>query len=122
MPAGRWGLGCDIDVSNVPDLGKIFFVQNGVVRSKDEVLKRWSKTEFVRSTGNVDAKGWLLDVLVCVERIKKQEFSLDDVYGFEAYLQAKHPENHNFKAQVRQQLQFLRDKGWSAFWGGEDIG
>ncbi len=110
-------VGCNIDVSNVPDLGKIFFVQNGVVRSKDEVLEKWSKTEFVKSTGNIEAKGWLLDVLVCVERIKKQEFSLDDVYDFEAYLQAKHPENHNVKAKIRQQLQFLRDKNVIEFMG-----
>jgi type II restriction enzyme len=110
-------VGCNIDVSNVPDLGKIFFVQNGVVRSKDEVLAKWSKTEFVKSTGNIEAKGWLLDVLVCVERIKKQEFSLDDVYAFEAYLQAKHPENHNVKAKIRQQLQFLRDKNVLEFLG-----
>ena len=61
----------------------------------------------------------MLDVLVCVERIKKQEFSLDDVYGFEAYLQVKHTENHNVKAKTRsgQQLQFLRDKGVIEFVG-----
>ena len=117
MPAGRWGSGCNIDVSNVPDLGKIFFVQNGIVKSKDEVLERWSKTEFVRSTGNVDAKGWLLDVLVCVERIKQQEFSLEDVYEFEGYLKGKHPANNNVRAKVRQQLQFLRDKGVIEFLG-----
>jgi type II restriction enzyme len=104
-------------VSNVPELGKIFFVRDGVVKSKNEVLDRWSKTEFIKSTGNIEAKGWLLDVLVCVERIKKQEFSLDDVYGFEGYLQAKHPENHNVRAKVRQQLQFLRDKGVIEFLG-----
>jgi len=95
-------VGCNIDVSNVPDLGKIFFVQNGVVRGKDEVLEKWSKTGFVKSTGDVESTGWLLDVLLCVEKIRKQEFSLDDVYAFEAYLQAKHPENHNVKAKVRQ--------------------
>jgi len=110
-------VGCNIDVSNVPELGKIFFVQNGVVKSKDEVLDKWSKTTFVKSTSSIDAKGWLLDVLVCVERIKKQDFSLDDVYAFEAYLQAKHPENHNVKAKIRQQLQFLRDKGVIEFLG-----
>ena len=110
-------VGCNIDVSNVPDLGKIFFVQNGLVKSKNEVLERWNKTTFVKSKSNIEAKGWLLDVLVCVERIKKQDFSLDDVYAFEAYLQAKHPENHNVKAKVRQQLQFLRDKGVIEFLG-----
>jgi type II restriction enzyme len=98
-------------------LGKIFFVQNGLVRSKEEVLAKWSQTEFVRSTGNVDAKGWLLDVLVCVERIRKREFTLDEVYAFEGHLQAKHPENHNVKAKIRQQLQFLRDKGVIEFLG-----
>lgn len=110
-------VGCNIDVSNVPDWGKIFFVQNGIVRSKDEVLDRWSKTGFVKSTGNIEAKGWLLDVLTCVERIKKRDYSLEDVYAFESILQAKHPENHNVKAKIRQQLQFLRGKGVIEFLG-----
>jgi type II restriction enzyme len=110
-------VGCNIDVSNVPELGKIFFVLNGVVRSKDEVLEKWSKTEFVKSTNNIEAKGWLLDVLVCVERIKKKEFSLDEVYAFEGVLKAKHPANNNVRAKIRQQLQFLRDKGVIEFLG-----
>lgn len=71
----------------------------------------------MKGTQNIEAKGWLLDVLVCVERIKKQDFSLDNVYRFEAYLQAKHPENHNVKAKIRQQLQFLRDRDVIEFVG-----
>jgi type II restriction enzyme len=110
-------VGCNIDVSNIPEIGKIYFVQHGLVKSRDEVLERWSKTEFVKNTQNIDAKGWLLDVLVCVEKIKKEEFSLDDVYAFEDYLQAKHPSNNNVKAKIRQQLQFLRDKGVLDFVG-----
>jgi type II restriction enzyme len=104
-------VGCNIDVSNVPELGKIFFVQNGIIKSKDEVLEKWSKTEFVRGAQNIESKGWLLDVLLCVEKIKRDEFSLDDVYAYEGYLQAKHLSNNNVKAKIRQQLQFLRDKG-----------
>jgi len=110
-------IGCNIDVSNIPEIGKIFFVQDGVVKSKNEVLDKWSKTEFVKSTNNIEAKGWLLDVLVCVERIRKREFSLDDVYAFEAYLKAKHPLNNNVQAKIRQQLQFLRDKNVIEFLG-----
>jgi type II restriction enzyme len=118
MTARRAGwIGCNIVVSNIPEFGKIFYVQNGIAKRKDEVLERWSKTEFVRSTTNIEAKGWLLDVLVCVERIKKQEFSLDDVYAFEDYLKAKHPYNNNIKAKIRQQLQFLRDKNVIEFVG-----
>ena len=103
-------VGCNIDVSNIPEIGKIFFVQNGVRKSKDEVLEKWSKTDFVKAAGNVESKGWLLDVLMCVEKIKQPQFSLEDVYGFEGVLKAKHPSNHNVRAKVRQQLQFLRDK------------
>ncbi|WKZ37600.1 MAG: DpnI domain-containing protein [Anaerolineales bacterium] len=110
-------VGCNIDVSNIPELGKIFFVQNGIVKSKDEVLEKWSKTEFVKTTHNIESKGWLLDVLVCVEKIGKEEFSLDDVYAFEGYLKAKHPANNNVKAKIRQQLQFLRDKNILDFVG-----
>ncbi|GAB4496425.1 MAG: hypothetical protein OHK003_01500 [Anaerolineales bacterium] len=110
-------IGCNIDVSNIPEIGKIFFVQNGVPKSKDEVLEKWSKTDFVKAAQSVESKGWLLDVLMCVEKIKKEEFSLEDVYAFEGMLQAKHPENHNVKAKIRQQLQFLRDKGVLDFVG-----
>ena len=109
-------VGCNILMSQIPELGKIFYVQNGVPKSRDDVLEKWSKTEFVKST-NIDAKGWLLDVLVCVERIKKPEFTLDDVYAFESVLQAKHPLNRNVRAKIRQQLQFLRDKGLVRFVG-----
>ena len=110
-------IGCNIDIRNIPEFGKIFFVQDGIARSKNEVLDKWSKTEFIKGTSNIEAKGWLLDVLVCVERIKRSEFSLDDVYAFEAYLKAKHPLNHNIQAKIRQQLQFLRDKNVIEFLG-----
>lgn len=104
-------------MSNIPEIGKIFFIQNGVVKSKDEVLEKWSKTDFVKSAQSVESKGWLLDVLMCVEKIKKEEFSLEDVYAFEGVLKAKHPSNHNVRAKVRQQLQLLRDKGVIDFVG-----
>jgi len=103
-------VGCNIVMSNIPEFGKIFYVQNGVIKSKNEVLDKWNKTEFVKGTHNIEAKGWLLDVLLCVERIKKKEFSLDEVYAFEPYLKAKHLLNNNVKAKIRQQLQLLRDK------------
>ena len=110
-------VGCNIVMSNIPEFGKIFYVQNGVIKSKDEVLDKWNKTEFVKGTHNIEAKGWLLDVLLCVERIKKKEFSLDEVYAFEPYLKAKHPLNNNIQAKIRQQLQFLRDKNVIEFVG-----
>jgi type II restriction enzyme len=110
-------IGCNILMSSIPELGKIFYVQNGVAKSKNEVLDKWNKTEFVKTTRNIEAKGWLLDVLLCVERLKKREFTLDEVYDFEGYLQSKHPLNNNVRAKIRQQLQFLRDKSIIEFIG-----
>jgi type II restriction enzyme len=110
-------VGCNIAMDNIPEFGKIYYIQNGITNSRTKVLEKWSKTKFIKSTQNIEAKGWLLDVLVCVEKIRKAQFSLDDIYAFEAYLKAKHPLNNNVKAKIRQQLQFLRDKGVIEFLG-----
>jgi type II restriction enzyme len=103
-------IGCSIVMNSIPEFGKIYYVENGVTNSKAQVLEKWNRTAFVRSTHSLDAKGWLLDVLICVEKLNKREFSLQEMYNFEPYLKAKHPSNNNVQAKIRQQLQFLRDK------------
>ena len=110
-------VGCNIVIHSIPEFGKIFYVRKGVKKSKDEILSKWSKTNFVKTTSDLDAKGWLFDVLLCIDQLKKREFSLDDVYAFEPILKAKHPSNNNVKAKIRQQLQFLRNKGILEFKG-----
>jgi type II restriction enzyme len=111
---GGW-VGCNIVLENIPELGKIYYINNGHINNKDDVLSNWSRTEFVKGTHNIEAKGWMLDVLICIEKIKKSEFSLDDIYGFESYLKIKHPRNNNIKAKIRQQLQYLRDRNVIGF-------
>lgn len=110
-------IGCNILMRGIPDLGKIFFVEEGIPRSKREVLGRWRDIGFVGKTRGLDAKGWLLDVLICVESLRRKEFSLEDVYGFESELKKKHPDNNNIRAKVRQQLQLLRDRKILEFTG-----
>jgi type II restriction enzyme len=110
-------VGCNIVINNIPDFGKIFYIQNGVSNRKDDVLDKWSRTSFVKSTHDIEAKGWLLDILLYVEKIKKKEFTLEEVYRFVPYLKAKHPMNNNIQAKIRQQLQFLRDKNVIDFLG-----
>ena len=56
-----------------------------------------------------------MDVLNCVNKIPTHIFSLGDMYSFELELQNKHPENHNVKPKIRQQLQLLRDRGFIEF-------
>lgn len=109
-------VGCNILIDKVPKAGRIDLVSNRVAIPKDIVLQRWSKTEFLRGQ-SLARKGWMLDVLNCVEQIGQFEFTLADVYKFENYLGELHPENNNVKPKIRQQLQILRDAGILEFLG-----
>lgn len=108
-------VGCNIRMEGIPALGKIYYVKDKIVRSKAEVLHQWNETSLVRALRGVESKGWLLDVLFCLEKLQKNEFSLHDVYGFTDILSEKHPANRNVRAKIRQQLQYMRDKGFIEF-------
>lgn len=66
-------------------------------------------------THNLNSRGWIMDVLSCIERIPAQDFTLNQVYEFERELKVKHPDNNHVKDKIRQQLQYLRDKGFIEF-------
>lgn len=51
----------------------------------------------------------------CVDTIKNDSFTLNDIYKFENQLKLKYPENNFIKDKIRQQLQLLRDKGLIEF-------
>lgn len=70
---------------------------------------------FLRDSKDVNLRGWILDVMNCIDRLNKKEFTLDEIYNFENILSEKHPENKHIKDKIRQQLQFLRDKGYLEF-------
>jgi type II restriction enzyme len=115
LTARRAGwVGCKILLNQIPALGKIFLVQNGALQPKNLVLGQWQKTLFLRDEG-VEARGWLIEVMKCVESIGKREFQLDDVYAFEASLSRLYPENRHVRQKIRQQLQVLRDRGYLDF-------
>jgi len=107
-------VGCDILLNQIPESGKIFFVQAGEVLDKGLVLDKWRQTLFLRDE-NADARGWLIEVMKCVELIGKTEFNLDDVYAYEKRLSQIYPDNHNVRPKIRQQLQVLRDNGYLEF-------
>ncbi len=110
-------VGCNILLHNIPQTGKIFFVRNRIVTSKAKVLSEWQKTLFLRESNEIGVKGWLLDVMRCIEQLRTRMFSLDDVYAFESTLVRKYPGNRHIKDKIRQQLQVLRDKGYLEFVG-----
>ncbi len=101
-------IGCNIDLQRIPELGRIFLVKNSIVEDRKNVLETWNKTVFLREK-SVEAKGWTLDVLKCIDQIKSADFSLEEVYKFAEELKLKHSENNFIKDKIRQQLQILRD-------------
>src|SRR2546423_4282364 len=107
-------IGSRILLGRVPQLGKIQIVQGGVVRAKELVLAEWQKTLFLRNE-SPETRGWLLDVMKCVESLGKREFTLEEVYAFERHLGDLYPGNRNLKPNIRQQLQYLRDRGFIEF-------
>lgn len=103
-------IGCNIDISNVADAGKVFLVKNSELIDRTIVENSFKKTLFIRSQ-SFDSKGWILDIMLCVDSIPKNVFTLEDVYKFENKLKLKYPNNNFIKDKIRQQLQVLRDKG-----------
>ncbi len=108
-------IGCNILLRSIPQTGKIFYIRDGRVESKERVLAEWRKTLFLREEKEISAKGWLLDVMRRVEKIDKTVFTLFDVYTFDRELSLLHPGNNHIKDKIRQQLQVLRDKGYLEF-------
>ena len=103
-------VGCNILIGKIPATGRIPIIENGIEIDKGTVLKKISMADKLEIS-NINARGWLLDVLSCVERIPGMSFTLSEMYGFENELSAKHPGNNNVRPKIRQQLQVLRDKG-----------
>ena len=110
-------VGCNILLKNIPQAGKIFLIRDKKVEPKRTVLETWKKTLFLREEEQVKAKGWILDIMNCIDALGKKAFLLNDIYSFEKQLQLKYPNNKHIKDKIRQQLQFLRDRGYLEFSG-----
>ena len=106
--------GCNINIENIPESGKIYIIKNGLQEDRQKVIDYYRRTVSLQTT-QIESRGWMMDVLICVEKIPADNFKLDEVYSFADELQKKHPENHFIKDKIRQQLQYLRDKGFIEF-------
>jgi len=107
-------VGCNILLSKIPKQGRIKIISNDIyLQKEDVVLKLKHSQKFM--TKSITARGWLFDILNCINEIPSDNFSLDEIYAFEPILLKKHSENHTIKAKIRQQLQYLRDKKYIEF-------
>lgn len=107
-------IGCNININDIPESGKIFIVRNHQEVEKQKVIRSYQRTKSLE-TSNLESRGWILDVLNCIEKIRFDSFSLKQIYEFEPELKIKHPDNNFVKDKIRQQLQYLRDKGFIEF-------
>lgn len=107
-------IGCNILIDKIPSQAKINIVHNSVPVPKELVQAQMQQTALLY-TSNLNSRGWLLDILNCINSLEKETFTLADMYQFEKILTIKHPANHNIRAKIRQQLQLLRDKGFIDF-------
>lgn len=109
-------IGSNILLDRIPLSGQINVIKDGLITERKTVLQEWRRLQFLRLQ-SVDTRGWLLDVLNCIERIDSEVFSISEVYAFESMLSSKHPKNKHVRAKMRQQLQKLRDHGYIEFLG-----
>lgn len=118
LTAKRAGwVGCNIRVGEIPVAGKIYIISNELIQPLEKIRADWEKTNFLKEIKNYEAKGWLLQTMLCIDRIGKREFDLKDVYKFENSLREAFPDNNHIKEKLRQQLQILRDRGFLDFVG-----
>ena len=110
-------VGSLIMYEDIPARGKIAVIESHEELSRDIVMRNYAQSVMLR-TDNMNLRGWLMDILKCIDRITGEIFSLEDMYIFADELSAKHTDNHNVRANIRQQLQFLRNKGFIEFLGG----
>jgi len=107
-------VGCNIEIGSIPESGKIFIIHNSKQEDKSKIIDLYQRT-LALQTSKIENRGWLMDVLKCVERIPKDDFTTQEMYAFVDELQRKHPDNNFVQDKIRQQLQYLRDKGFIKF-------
>jgi type II restriction enzyme len=105
---------CDLDLSLIPADGKIVVVADSEVRPEAA-----TRAAFVSSKRFADIpvakRGWAALVLAAVRKVGKVEFTLPEVYRYEAAMHAAYPQNNHVREKIRQQMQVLRDLGYVEF-------
>lgn len=109
-------VGSNILLDRIPKAGRVPLIFEGQVRPKALIREDWKRTAFLDEKP-LAGRGWLVEVMACVDRIGRESFALEDVYRQEATLQALYPGNNNVRPKIRQQLQVLRDEGYLEFLG-----
>lgn len=79
-------IGCNIVLSRIPEAGRVFYVRNSEIVERSAVIERWSRTAFLRRERSLEARGWVLETLRCIQSLKSRKFTLQQMYEFEPQL------------------------------------
>lgn len=103
-------VGCNILYREIPEQGRIGIIKNGILADKNNIVDTYKNLKKFQNN-DIETRGWLFDVLNCINKIDGDVFTLNQVYGYCDLLKQLHVNNNNVHAKIRQQLQILRDKG-----------
>lgn len=103
-------IGCYILLKHLPPYGRIQIIKDKRIVDQSEVRLTYNRFRFL-SERRSDLRGWAADILKVVNELGKKDFCLEEIYSFESYLSKLHPDNKHIRPKIRQQLQFLRDRG-----------
>lgn len=114
--------GSNILLRALPPEARVSVISNEQALPPAQVRNAWNRFAFLGTAYDASG-GWGADVLICAKNMQlatgSNIFSLADFYQeFKGHLAALHPENHNVKAKIRQQLQILRENRVLLFLGG----
>ena len=107
--------GYNLLFEHIPSYGKLYIVENEVIKSKSNVLKESQKIVGLYNMESNEVK-WKIEILKIVDSLDSV-FTLHDVYNKENELQKLFPDNNHIKDKIRQQLQFIRDDNVIIFHG-----
>lgn len=110
-------VGCNILLAAIPAAGHVPIIASGEVRQKEAVLSDWASVLFLRQQQSIEARGWTVETMHAIDRLKRREFGLDDLYAMEGAFIRLYPGNRSIRPKLRQQLQVLRDAGFLTFCG-----
>ena len=103
-------VGCNILINEITEQGRVSIILDGTIKPKTEVVNKINMySDLVEK--DIDKRGWMMDVLKCINQIPTEQFTLKEIYAFEKILIDRYPKNKNVREKIRQQLQILRDKG-----------
>lgn len=74
-------VGCNILINKIPEQGIIYIIDTGKMNEKQTIINE-VKNSMLLEIKDIDTRGWLFDVLKCINQIKTIAFTIQDIYAY----------------------------------------